>query len=440
MFEILGHECARSSPQPPGMPVTRLTCPHCEAAIELQVSGVTRSRACPKCGEMVILQVAEKDQKVKRRALLMEQNVVAPAEPVEEFSPQPLLGDALERMKMDPELLTFRKRLLTGLGVLTLLIAAAVAYHFVPEAPPPILVKPVIESSANNTEASPVADAKSEVKPPLEVTPILPPAVEALKKQEAADAAKAGATETMKPDLKLIGVEDSHPKLDTPLAAGVTPQANSAAEEALLKFLRAKSIEERLAVTANVASWQKIVRQYYSEPQHSAGEILFKEVRPAASAGAKGSNEFLVVMQDGSERTATVLPGKDGYKVDWPSFVLWNGMTTAKFRATKPTQVVEFRVTVEAADKFGGAFADGRWLQCLKVKVASEPDAEPLFAYVDRKSQLGNEVSYWLQLSDSKPLPMTVRLRFPVDAAADDQVWLDKIAAVGWVVAPSRRR
>ncbi|MCB1209656.1 MAG: hypothetical protein KDK97_10035, partial [Verrucomicrobiales bacterium] len=165
------------------MPVTRITCPHCESAVELQVSGVTRSRACPKCGEMVILQVAEKDQKVKRRALLMEQNVVAPEEPVEEYSPQPIQGDVLERMKMDPELLTFRKRLITGTLVLGGLIAAAVAYHFVPENPKPFAVKPVIESSeeqALEKEGNPIVAPKQ----PPEVTPILPPAVEALKKQE----------------------------------------------------------------------------------------------------------------------------------------------------------------------------------------------------------------------------------------------------------------
>jgi len=413
------------------MPVTRITCPHCESSVELQVSGVTRSRACPNCGEMVILQVAEKEQKVKRRALLMEQNVVAPDEPVEEYSPQPIQGDVLERMKMDPELLTFRKRLITGTFVLGLLIAAAVAYHFVPEKPKPFVVKPVIESP-------PTEDAKAEsappaaAKPPPEVTPILPPAVEALKKQEEAAAASADAP-PMPKDLKLIGVDDPAPTLTPPSTAGVVSQADSAAAEVLGQFLRAKTVEERLAVSANAAGLGRIMANYYAMPEHPSGEISFKEIKAVPDAVGKGTVEFAVVLADGSVRNATVKEEKEGLRVDWPSFVLWSGMSSEKFRAAKPTRPVEFRVTVIAAEEYSGDFADGRWLQCLQLQIAAEPEAAPLFAYVERKSRLGSEVAYWLQFSDSKPMPMTVRLRFPPDARTDNQVWLDKISCTGWV-------
>ena len=53
------------------MPAVSLICPHCEKPVEIQVAGVTRSRPCPECGETLMLQMAEKNTKARRRALLM---------------------------------------------------------------------------------------------------------------------------------------------------------------------------------------------------------------------------------------------------------------------------------------------------------------------------------------------------------------------------------
>jgi hypothetical protein len=81
------------------MAVASLVCPHCEKPVEVQVSGVTRSRACPACGEMLMLQVAEKKgKKTKRRALLMgtavpevptTSTINLPQAKVEEIKPAP---------------------------------------------------------------------------------------------------------------------------------------------------------------------------------------------------------------------------------------------------------------------------------------------------------------------------------------------------------------
>ena len=70
---------------------------------------------------MVMLQMAEKTTKMKRRALLMTQNEPAstPAPspgPAAFQEPQPLPGDAFDRMRMDPEIQRFRRKLMIGAG------------------------------------------------------------------------------------------------------------------------------------------------------------------------------------------------------------------------------------------------------------------------------------------------------------------------------------
>lgn len=109
------------------MPVAALTCPHCEKPVEIQVTAVTRSRACPACGQILMLQVAEKESGMKRKALL-----VAPTSPTDTLQkpdlsqePQQLPGDAFERMRSDPELQRMRARLIRGVVFVMSLIALA---------------------------------------------------------------------------------------------------------------------------------------------------------------------------------------------------------------------------------------------------------------------------------------------------------------------------
>ncbi len=87
---------------------------------------------------MVMLQMAEKTTKTKRRALLMAQNepptTTSLTRPEPSAEPQPLPGDAFERMRMDPEIQQFRRRLILGasvVGVIVILIVALGIYHSV---------------------------------------------------------------------------------------------------------------------------------------------------------------------------------------------------------------------------------------------------------------------------------------------------------------------
>jgi hypothetical protein len=118
---------------PPVMPASSVFCPHCESHVEIQVAAVTRSRECPKCGETLVLQVAERDSAAKRKALL-----VAPVSPidkaVERHAPlengfKDLPEDPFERMRQDPSLAGVKRQLAVGVAMVLILITAAIFLH-----------------------------------------------------------------------------------------------------------------------------------------------------------------------------------------------------------------------------------------------------------------------------------------------------------------------
>jgi hypothetical protein len=198
------------------MALAKFVCPHCEKPGEVQVTAVTRSRPCPHCGEQVMLQVAEKASKGKRKALLVSAEghaPVVPDRPKEQsklpepkspaspprsstsntepntvaaptadmgeaerpkapsfqvsiptsisgpaYEPQSLEGEAFERMRMDPEIQATRRIFLLGTGsTLALIIFASIAHFFWPE--PPVAATPapakVIISAPNPSRLPP---------------------------------------------------------------------------------------------------------------------------------------------------------------------------------------------------------------------------------------------------------------------------------------------
>lgn len=114
------------------MPLTRISCPHCEEWVEVRLASVTRSRVCPACGESFMVQLSE--GRKQRKALLIEQ------QPAEEewvstknglpYDSQSLSGEAYERMRLDPELEKLRRKLMGGVILVLLLCGVLIGVHF----------------------------------------------------------------------------------------------------------------------------------------------------------------------------------------------------------------------------------------------------------------------------------------------------------------------
>lgn len=422
------------------MPVAHVVCPHCETPVELQVTTVTRSRPCPKCGELVFLQVAEKEQRVKRRALLVTPTgaVDFDAEDGEKVfaNPQPLPGDAFERMRQDPEILQTRKKLIIGLMVVGALVAAAGAYEWYRLSHPAQAVDAA--ASGSETDAAGKADGSeaSASTQVLQARKILDE-LEGLGGVSVATRGDDGAA-----GLAFKPVAESSSGANPGVGQGAGAAATAGARdlrpalEALAGFLKAASVDERLRHVLDRPYVEQMMRSYY---QKSAdGPITFDRVDRSFDLG-RGVSEHLVVLGEKNIRRAVVVETPEGPKVDWPSFVVYSEMDWQEFIASKPSRPVLFRLVASAADHYEGGFRDSTWVRCVRLSKIDAPNAPSLFGYVERRSIAGQALENWLREAGDKPFAITVRLKYPFAAEVDDQVWIADVLANGWVIRPGRK-
>jgi len=112
------------------MPLVSIKCPHCEAAVQIQVTSVARSRPCPACQQPLMLQVAERASGVKRKALLVADAPAsdAPAPKQDMFEQRAFKGEAFDRMRADPELIRAKRRLIYGAATVAALVVIATVW------------------------------------------------------------------------------------------------------------------------------------------------------------------------------------------------------------------------------------------------------------------------------------------------------------------------
>lgn len=400
------------------MPVARFVCPYCEKEAEVQVTSVTRSRPCPHCNKGVMIQVAARDRKGKHRALLIATDSKAPlvrdndVKPVPgpAYEPQPLEGEVFERMKQDPEVRAFRNRLIWGGLVVAILVALTFLWSMfapvseavavpvlAPSTDKPVaMARPVVSTSAAVPSASPVSPS---------ATPSTANSVLEFQTSGTAKPARASAT--------------------TPVSAALS---------AVMKLLQAQNVEQVLDTVADRQALERLIRKYAA--LHGIKPLPYKalDLAPTSQVPAGCVAAVVITLSDGSKRLANLLAEPKGPLVDWPSFVALSEMSWLDFIEKTPSSPLLFRVLLDDGQRYDNAFSDRVSLQCVKLLNPNDSSSGPLFAYVEKTSSIGEELRYLLRQSDERPLRMTLRLRFPVDPATPDQVWIEGIVTPGWVV------
>lgn len=402
------------------MPATKLVCPHCEKTVEIQVSAVTRARPCPECGQIVMLQMAEKSTKTKRRALLVDQaepvDVDTPPTPEPSQEPQPLPGDAFDRMRMDPEVRQFRRRLVLGVGfvggvVILLLSLSLYQSYREKETLRRLFGTDKIEGdsllpknkSGDGLEASMIAP--EETLPPVTSGNLVfrPPGSEELKTATA----KTGAE-----------------------GASANLARLAAAEEALRQFLQASNWKQRALLVRDQLRVAPLMSIYYEK--NNDGPVMFDSIVEAAEISERFS-EHVVVFEGGGRRQASVEHTAAGPRVDWESFVGAGEMAWSNFLEERPASPRLFRVLVSPAGHYENQFGDPGRLLCVSLRSIAEPGAKVVYGYVDRQSPIAKELNYWLEQNSEATVPMILRLKFPLDAPVDFQVWIHQFVQSGWM-------
>ena len=362
---------------------------------------------------MVMLQMAEKSTKTKRRALLMVQNEPAAAaasptrmtEPA--YEPQPLPGDAFERMRMDPEIHQFRRRLLIGTGVVALIIVVMVVVS---------LFQPGTSAENKPGARRTQADAEGGGQP----------AASMIQPEEPLPQVNSGNLVFRPPgssDLKTASALPGN-------ISGGNLAKLAAAEEMLTKFLQTTSWKQRVSMVRDKLRVAPLMSIYYSK--NADGPIEFDSIVEATEISPKFS-EHVVVFEGGGRRMATVEHTSKGPLVDWESFVGAGEMAWSDFLELKQAAPTLFRVLVSPAGHFENQFGDPAVLNCYSLRNISEPGAKVVYGYAEKSSVLAKELDYRLQQSADATVPMILQLKFPPDAPVDFQVWIHQFVQAGWV-------
>ena len=364
---------------------------------------------------MVMLQMAEKTTKTKRRALLMTQNepptTISLTRPEPSSEPQPLPGDAFDRMRMDPEIQQFRRRLILGASAVGVIVILIVVFG-------------VIYSVENATKTGGLgqtpADAQSSPNEQATATTMIQP-------DEVLPPVNSGNLVFRPPggDLKTAQA----------LSAGERPAENlaklAAAEDVLDKFLQTANWKERVLLVRNKLRVAPLMSIYYAK--NADGPIPYDSIVEATELSPQFS-EHVVVLEGGGRRLATVEHTSEGPRVDWESFVGAGEMAWTDFLESRPTSSKLFRVLVSPAGHYENEFGDPQTLKCYSLRNVSEPGAKVVYGYAPSSGALAKEMDFLLQQSDDATVPVILRLKFPVNAPVDFQVWIQEFVQAGWVV------
>lgn len=365
-----------------------------------------------------MLQMAEKTTKTKRRALLMTQNepssAPSPSPVAVQQEPQPLPGDAFDRMRLDPEIQQFRRRLMMGAGVVGLIVATLVVWSLWPAEVPP--AKSPNSKLAKKGSASSPKDGKAED---------LPPGASMMPPEELQQQVNSGNL-VFRP----LGSGDLKTATALPSTTGGDLAKLAAAEEVLGKFLQTPSWKQRVLLVRDKLRVAQLMSIYYSK--NADGATAYDSIVEATEISPKFS-QHVVVFEGGGRRTATIEHSPSGARVDWESFVGAGEMAWSDFLELKQAAPTLFRVLVSPAGHFENQFGSPTSLQCYSLRNISEPGAKVVYGYADKGSTLAKALDHQLQLSEDATVPMILRLKFPPDAPVDFQVWIHQFVQAGWV-------
>jgi hypothetical protein len=234
------------------------------------------------------------------------------------------------------------------------------------------------------------------------------------------------------PQIIIPGVEAEKEEFDSAEILGENFEMNREIKrltEVVEGFLKAPDLATMLGYVRDRKRVEPLVRGYYA--LHDYAPSPYRELAPFGNL--KFQKSFLsidVEMEDFSSRPIAVEKTKEGYLVDWESWVGYCEMPWAELRRVKPTKPVLMRVRVSSVSYYNFNFSDDRKWESYHLTDVS--DEYSVYGYVEKYSELAGQLAPAKE--EGRSGAMIVRLRFPEEAMSDNQVFIEDIVTVGWVL------
>jgi len=202
-------------------------------------------------------------------------------------------------------------------------------------------------------------------------------------------------------------------------------------QEVVRTFLSAETLEVLNGIVRSPHITGPRMKKWYATHDLKAQPV--KKIGSDGGVTVKGRVATMNVrFQDYSVRAIAVERGRDGYLVDWESWVAWCEMDWEDLFKKRPTQLVELRVVASKDNYYNRKFKDDqKW---LAVRLEYPNADRSLYGYIEvQSSKLMRLLS---DLRSGQPIHVTVKVRYPESAIADNQVIIEEYVQNGWVRPP----
>lgn len=196
-------------------------------------------------------------------------------------------------------------------------------------------------------------------------------------------------------------------------------------------FLTAETVEDLESLVRTPEVTVPRMKQWYASHEWSAPGA--KEIGYGGGVTVKGVMASMAVrLNDYSVKHIAVERASQGYLVDWESWVGWGEMGWAELIKERPEELVEVRAICSLDSYYNRTFKDDtKW---LAVRM-DYPDADrSIYGYIDRETT--TLTSLLGDLKDGRAIPVTIKIRYPKDSIANNQVYIEEYIQNGWVRPP----
>ncbi|MBK1831791.1 hypothetical protein JIN77_13730 [Verrucomicrobiaceae bacterium R5-34] len=199
------------------------------------------------------------------------------------------------------------------------------------------------------------------------------------------------------------------------------------ADEVVKKFLNVTKVEDFESVVRHPEVTMPKIKAWYEK--HPLEPTPVKQVGYGGRVTVKGNMASLALqMEDYTIRQVAMVKGDDGYRVDWESWVAWTEMPWDELFEKRPVEPQTVFVRCSLDTYYNRYFRDdSKW---VAIKMTNPGSDRTLYGYADR-----DDPTLMRLLADvgGHSSAAVLKIRYPEEAVAGDQVIITEHVLNGWV-------
>ena len=216
------------------------------------------------------------------------------------------------------------------------------------------------------------------------------------------------------------------------------PQEEAPRFDAADSIEHAKKIATQFLEAKTAAALEPLVRT----PETSVARLRawyarYPYIRPGVKVvGLRNSIKVVgdtvsmnVQLDDFSVKKMHLVRGRDGYKIDWESWVAWSSIPWDDLFDTKPSAPVEVRVKCKRANYYNGLFNDDeKW---FAVRLSHPGFDRSMYGYIDTTQPRFYRLV--AELIRGAEIRLTLNISYPPNSKFNNQVSIVDYVQPGWV-------